>query len=195
MYGNSQRSHPLYWTWVAMIQRCYSKTHAAYRLYGGRGIQVCDQWRNGVDGMTPVETFAHDMGGRPSTSHSLDRIDNNGNYTPTNCRWATPLEQSRNNRNCRQVTLQGKTQSVTEWAEELGVSRSTIYKRLDAGCTPQEALLSDRVAMRRRGLPVSQQRQLSSLRATGNYTYKELAARYGITPQSAAYYCRKQNTR
>lgn len=195
MYGRSKRTHPLYWIWVAMIQRCYSETHRAYRLYGARGIRVCERWRVGTDELTPVESFAQDMGERPSPSHSLDRIDNDGDYKPGNCRWATPLEQSRNNRNCRQVTLNGKTQSVTEWAAELHISRSTVYKRLDAGHTPEEALLSARVATKRSNLSEVKQRRLRQLRATGNYTYKELATQFGITPQSAAYHCRKPDRR
>jgi len=178
-----------------MIQRCYSKTHRAYRLYGARGIEVCNRWRFGTADLNPVEAFAQDMGERPSSSHSLDRIDNDGNYEPGNCRWATPLEQSRNNRNCRLLTLNGKTQSVTEWAEELSLSRSTLYKRLDAGYTAEEALLSQRVNERRWNLTDAQQRRLQEMRLTGKFTYKELAVQFGISPNSAAYYCRKANRR
>lgn len=82
-----------YCTWQAMKQRCYDKNAANYRLYGGRGIQVCKRWRNSY------ENFLKDRGRKPTVRHSLDRINPNGNYTPKNTRWATPKEQS-NNRRC-----------------------------------------------------------------------------------------------
>lgn len=82
--------HPLYNTWYAMIDRCYSINHPSYRRYGGRGISVCDRWRNNLD------NFIEDMGEKPSPTHSIDRINNNGNYEPSNCRWATMSEQQTN---------------------------------------------------------------------------------------------------
>lgn len=193
MRSKTKREHPYIWIWLAMLQRCYSKTHRAYRLYGARGIQVCDRWRFGTANLDPLAAFAQDMGQRPSASHSLDRINNDGDYEPSNCRWATPLEQSRNNRNCRLLTLNGKTQSVTEWANELGISRSTVYARLDAGVPPEVALTTTRVKKNRVKLTEAELRNLRELRRTGNYTFKQLASRFGITPQAAAYQCRKES--
>ena len=93
VYGLRRTSwRPVYGTWRHMRERCADPRHSEYHLYGGRGIKVCDRWRNSY------EIFAADMGPRPSPTHSIDRIDVNGNYEPGNCRWATPKEQRHNQR-------------------------------------------------------------------------------------------------
>lgn len=81
-----------YRTWRSMKERCYNPNNKKYKDYGGRGIKVCDRWLNNF------ENFHADMGPRPSKEYSLDRIDNNGDYMPTNCKWATIIEQRRNQR-------------------------------------------------------------------------------------------------
>jgi hypothetical protein len=87
---------------------------------------------------TGFTNYYSDMGPRPSPKHSIDRIDNNGNYCPENCRWATQTEQNRNQRNNRLLTFNGKTQCVTAWAEETGINRDTIDKRLKLGWTVED---------------------------------------------------------
>ncbi len=86
------RYHPLYKTWDNMKTRCYNSNYIRYKDWGGRGIKVCDRWLNSF------ENFLSDMGERPTLKHSIDRIDNNRNYEPSNCRWATPHQQSQNRR-------------------------------------------------------------------------------------------------
>lgn len=85
-------------TWAMMINRCTNPRASDYRHYGGRGIKVCDRWLYGTCTKTAYECFLIDMGRKPTLKHTLDRIDNDGNYEPTNCRWATWTEQRRNQR-------------------------------------------------------------------------------------------------
>ncbi len=114
---------PEHETWMRMTSRCrYTKTRAFHR-YGGRGIKVCKRW--GV-----YENFLADMGRRPSAKHSLDRIDNDGNYEPTNCRWATQREQVHNSSSVRLITYGGQTLCVTDWAKKIGLKRETLFGRL-----------------------------------------------------------------
>ncbi|MGS1095841.1 hypothetical protein ACVCNR_14785 [Aquamicrobium terrae] len=90
--------HPLYKTWSNMIARCQNAQRDNFKYYGGRGIKVCDRWRDGDAGLTGFECFLADMGPKPTPCHTLDRIDNDGNYEPGNCRWATQTEQVANSR-------------------------------------------------------------------------------------------------
>lgn len=109
--------HPLNAIYNSMIQRCYNANVPNYKDYGGRGIKVCDRWR-GKDGF---KNFIADIGERPSPQHSIDRIDNNGSYEPSNVRWATRLEQSRNKRNSLPI-------SKIQIAKETGYSQESIRR-------------------------------------------------------------------
>jgi hypothetical protein len=116
--------HPLRSTWYAMIRRCHHTNDARYKDYGARGIVVCDRWRSSFD------SFASDMGAKPSPLHTLDRINNDGNYEPSNCRWADKKTQNSNTRNTLVVTWDGKTQTMSQWARDLGISNGTLWNRL-----------------------------------------------------------------
>ena len=124
---------PVYRIWRTMLGRCENPNAHAYDKYGGRGIKVCEGWHD-------FTRFYYDMGPRPSPKHSIDRIDNNGDYCYENCRWATKKEQSRNRCDNRWLTFNGETLCVAEWAERLGVNWTTIVARLKRGWTTEMAL-------------------------------------------------------
>lgn len=123
-------------TWNRMLYRCYKPTDDSYPIYGARGIEVCDRWRHSFD------AFLEDMGRRPP-GHSIERIDPNGNYEPSNCTWATKKEQARNRRTTRFVTLGGREMSLAEAAEILGVN----YRRL-WGLVVQRGMSADEAGLR-----------------------------------------------
>ncbi|MDO6385620.1 hypothetical protein [Uliginosibacterium sp. 31-12] len=110
--------------WLSMKRRCTNKNSFAYDKYGGRGITICEAW------MDSFLSFFEDMGPRPTDTHSLDRIDVNGNYSPENCRWATKVEQANNKRNNRITEINGKPQTIAIAAREIGITESGLRKRL-----------------------------------------------------------------
>lgn len=124
---------PEWMTWRAMVQRCEWTGHKSYADYGGRGITVCARWRESFS------AFLEDMGARPSGS-TIDRVDNNGNYEPGNCRWATAVEQAYNRRSAKPLTLDGLTLSVADWARACGIGRTTLGYRLATGMSLREAM-------------------------------------------------------
>jgi len=118
-----------------MRNRCRNPRNTAYKDYGGRGITVCERWNL-------YEDFLQDMGRRPSGEHSIDRIDNDGPYSPENCRWVLTVVQVRNRRTTRLITVGSETRALFEWIE-LGVAKVSsvqFYNRLRAGMSPEEAL-------------------------------------------------------
>lgn len=126
------KEHPLYETWMAMKKRCYYDKHPQYRNYGGRGIKVCERWL----GPYGFHNFIDDMGERPDglydsgrPKYTLDRIDVNGDYSPSNCRWATQKEQCSNTRFNHRISCNGEVHTVTEWSEILGIKKSTLFER------------------------------------------------------------------
>lgn len=111
-------------SWCSMKARCLNKNSKSYEDYGGRGIKVCDRWLDFIN-------FYNDMGERPSGT-SLDRIDVNGDYEPSNCRWATPTEQASNMRNNRLIEFDGQARTISGWSRETGIPLSTLRRRLKA---------------------------------------------------------------
>lgn len=123
-----------YWSWQAMISRCEKLSDAARKNYGGRGIKVCARWRYSF------ATFIQDMGPRPSKLHSVERKDTNGDYEPKNCYWATMKQQQNNRRNNRKLTHNGRTMTVSQWADELGISQYALHERMKRGMSIEQAL-------------------------------------------------------
>lgn len=132
--GITTKHRSEYSSWQHMRRRCLDLTSHKYRLYGGRGITICPQW------VSSFEQFLEDMGSKPSLSHTIDRIDTNGNYEPANCRWATHAEQSRNMRNNFYVEHEGKRVLLIDLVGDLGLSYSVVKGRLAYGWLLQEAL-------------------------------------------------------
>lgn len=133
VHGCAKSPTPEYASWTAMIKRCFYETAAYYPDYGGRGITVCDEWRHSFP------QFLADMGKRPR-GHSLDRIDNDGPYSPANCRWANQKTQCRNKRSNVIVDFDGKSQCLSTWAEQLGFAPYVLSKRLRAGWSVEKTL-------------------------------------------------------
>lgn len=123
---------PTYSAWMAMKGRCLNPANKWYRNYGGRGITVCSRW------LESFENFLSDMGKRPD-SMTLERINNDGNYEPSNCRWASRKEQARNMRTNHLIEYRGVTKPLAVWAEELGVNGFALLTRLRRGWTVEDA--------------------------------------------------------
>ncbi len=118
------RAHytPTYQSWQAMKQRCFQTGHKHYAKYGGRGIKVCERW-------LVYANFLSDLGPRPEGT-SLERNNNNLDYEPNNCRWATRTEQNRNSSQNRIISFRGETKCLAEWCEELNLNYARVYARL-----------------------------------------------------------------
>lgn len=123
-----------YITWVSMRSRCENPKNIGYKDYGGRGIKVCKRWQR-------FENFYLDMG-EPPRGHSLDRINNDGDYKRSNCRWATPKEQGENTRHVRWITLNGQTKRLQDWCKQLKRNPKAVGVRLAIGWSEERALMT-----------------------------------------------------
>lgn len=131
--GSVAKEHMI---WRSMIARCHRPNDKGYPRYGGRGIYVCDRWR----GKSGFENFYADMGPKPGPRYSIDRIDNDGPYSPDNCRWVTQQVQMRNTRVNHMLTYKGETKTLVEWVEATGISDGCIRSRLKNGWSVEDAL-------------------------------------------------------
>jgi len=129
--------HTLYTIWQNMKARCLNPNNKHYANYGGRGIKICNEWINDFN------QFVKDMGERPQ-GYSIDRIDNNGDYTPNNCRWATKETQQRNRRAIRKITIEGIEYLVCELAEKYGFKGDTLVQRAKTAKTFDELVDKNR---------------------------------------------------
>lgn len=138
-----------YSSWSSMKQRCYNPNNEYYHRYGDRSIHICQQWRNSF------VNFLEDMGKKPSAEYSVERINNDGNYScghceecvangwTANCKWATTMEQGQNTSKTRFLTYNGETYSLREWARRLGINHSTLRDRIAKGWPPEKVFSSE----------------------------------------------------
>lgn len=160
-------------SWTSMLLRCFAPGETAYLNYGGRGITVCERWFS-------FANFLSDMGERPE-GLTLERVDNDGHYEPTNCAWATPGEQARNTRRNRRLTANGETMVQAEAARRAGVNDATIMRRLAKGHSVAEAVSGRRV--KKMKLCAEDVDGIRALLAAG-LRQAEIAARFGVSAQS-----------
>lgn len=137
--------HPEYWVWAAIKTRCTNMNYRQYADYGGRGIVMCERWKNSF------AAFLEDMGPRPSSEHSIERKNNDGNYELDNCRWATRLEQANNTRTNHMFTFYEKTMTMTQWCRIAQINPQTVISRLKSGWSEKKAFWTPaRVKVRHR---------------------------------------------
>jgi len=128
---------PEYSVWGSMRARCNNPNNKRYPRYGGRGIKVCSRWNEPYNGFL---RFVRDMGRRPSPELTIERVDNDGDYEPDNCEWASRKQQARNRATNRHLTIDGETRTLAEWSELHGIHSATISNRLVRGWPPRVAV-------------------------------------------------------
>ena len=134
-----RRKDRIYKIWQSMRNRCYNTNSELYRLWGGRGITICEEWKD-------FEVFrAWAISHGYSDDLSIDRIDNNGNYSPDNCRWATDIQQSNNRRDNVRITVGDETHTIAEWSYITGIPRDRLYKRIKYGMTGERFLAKEKL--------------------------------------------------
>ena len=132
IFKHGYSRHPLYHTWKGMMRRCYNPKEPNFANYGANGIRVCAQWHS-------VEAFILDNEHLAKPGLSIERINNDGDYEPSNCTWASNMEQTLNRRITKNITFQGKTQCITHWAKELGIKQATLHVRIREGWSIERA--------------------------------------------------------
>lgn len=177
-------------TWESMIRRCQNPADKDFHRYGARGIKVCERWMS-------YANFVADMNPRP-TGKTLDRINNDGHYEPSNCRWATRREQDNNRRSNHRITFNGETKTIAEWARATGIKVGRLYDRLITEGWTVERALSERDPCPARGSLVNTSKltaeQVTALRADrdAGMSLPKLGRKYGITAQAAWRICRRE---
>ena len=134
-YKDGRTKHSLYGTWTQMINRCENPKSKHYDRYGGRGIKVCEEWHD----FWSFVKWSDSIGGRPN-GYTIDRIDNDGNYCPENCRWANWETQTSNKSSNRYITYNGKTQTIQQWSIDIGLNEQTLTNRINRGWSIERAL-------------------------------------------------------
>lgn len=165
-----------YATWTSMKDRCSNPKSQPWKNYGGRGIKVCKRWINSF------ENFLADVGRRPGKNYDLDRINNDGDYKPSNVRWATRSQNIRNTRANFLITIDGVTKCAAEWAEQIGSERHTVIQRYKSGLRGKELLVvGNRIDKR----SAERRVKIDRLRRQG-WKVREIAAHMGISQPSVS---------
>ena len=152
----SKTKHPLFQTWKGMVRRCCDPTSDNYNRYGAKGITVCAEWKD------DFWKFVADMGDKPGPTYSVDRIDGEGNYEPSNCRWADEYTQATNRKkgfNVPVATIKGKTLMCTKWAKMLDISIENVHNDIKKGYSPEVAVIATKMRkalwVEKKGTPTS----------------------------------------
>lgn len=171
MKTHGQTGTRAYRAWKSCWYRCTNKKYRWWKNYGGRGIRVCARWKT-------FENFHADMRDPPdSVRTSLERKDNNGNYEPGNCIWASRAQQARNKRNTRNLTLEGQTRCLSDWSKATGVPVTTLWCRIRDGWSVEKALTT----------PAGKQSKAQKFKAHGlSMTMKEWARYLDVSPNTLA---------
>lgn len=135
LFVHGDRHTRLYSIWTNMKTRCYNKNSTGYKNYGGRGIRVCDEWRNDF---TAFKKWAYENDYNDSLT--IERIDTEGNYEPNNCKWIERKYQSRNRRSARLVTIKGETKTLKEWCDHLKINYKSVHSTVRRGSSEIEAI-------------------------------------------------------
>lgn len=141
---------PTQWVWSDMKRRCYSPHRRGYENYGGRGIRICNRWLRGDGTQSGFACFLADMGERPSKNHQIDRIDNDGHYTPENCRWIPRDAQNYNKRNTFRFSAFGRELTLADAESIYGIKKTTLFQRLYTHKMPPELALTKPLRQTRR---------------------------------------------
>lgn len=171
-HGSSNTS--TYFSWKAMKSRCYNQNNNRYHAYGGRGIQVCDRWRNSF------ADFLADMGQKPLPRCSIERLNNDGNYEPGNCVWSTSRLQSRNTGRNKMVVVNGQLMCYADADAALGLPRNTVGKRIRRGATPQQAVAIPLTRTRRHDLTGKRFGRLTVVESAGHIPGPQPGQRYPL---------------
>ncbi len=176
-----------YSRWCGIIQRCTNPKQPGYARYGGRGITVCAEWRGSF------VAFLRDVGHVPGPEYSIERIDNTKGYEPGNVRWATRIEQARNKRNNRIITVGDVTCTLAEWAERTGLPSTQIQERLVSGWTPEDAVgrPHDWGKAAQRRLPAEHVDEALAA-VEGGEALASVARRFNVSPFAIHYWRKKR---
>lgn len=140
---HNQRHTHLYEVWKGIRQRCNNPKHSSYHNYGGRGITICEEWDKSFQAFydwSYANGYSTENRENEKLKLTIDRIDNNGNYEPFNCRWVDRKTQSSNMRTTKLVTINGETKCISEWCRVFNLSRWTYATRIKSGLTPEQAI-------------------------------------------------------